>query len=985
MKTLPAVAHTVTTAKVEEEEEEAEEEGGGGGSPAATQPRKDAATDIRSSPVQVPPSKAAQLSIHAIRESPVPMRSSSPSPPATAAFGSRPSSPLGPLARDPSAGHAEAKKIRGDSFQSRCVYNYEDRYRFSRILSSTTLVFDSHFESGNLLRASRILYNDARDNNVRLQEYDLELHHDLHSMGHNQWFYFSVSNTMKGCKVKFNITNFGKPDSLYNHGLKPLLFSQRAATDGVGWRRTGTEIMYYCNRSSAPAQKDRPSGSKMYYTATFTHIFEHGQDVCFFAMCYPYTYSDLRHYLYNLQLDPKRCKNFRREVLCETLAGNHCDMLTITSMPCKSPVALSKRLGVVLTARVHPGESNSSFIMHGIIDYLTSDTPEAEALRKKFVFKVVPMLNPDGVINGNYRTSLAGVDLNRRWDKPDADLHPTIDAVKKMVRRFQSCRQIILQTDIHGHSRKEGLFVYGCVPDRTWFRYIAEKEEARAAKIREEEEKRREGVDAMKKEKKVLAFGAIHKVEAGSTPSEEKKDGSVANLVAPPVNPIVTEPHGMQARLDEKLRARMFPRIFHSNCDAFRFDKCSFKLQKSKATTMRIVMYEEFGIVCSYTLEASFSGVDGRHFSMDELKEMGRDFCVSMTGFAEYLEIENQSLSNLTHRTRMAAQTSNADFPEESTQNLDDSIDAFDESSVAEQSQSQMRPSEHLLNDQYGFPVGDVDEEDTAVELPPGSPLNKPLNDLLMEEMRILKKGDLVADDGGYESAGSDSDPSGDNLTENELKEKLAGNKKKKKKKGVGRNKKKSADKVRSRSATEPSNGNKKDKPPLLTLPTRPKGSSRGGVRRQVSLQSKTPRAGKAVEDGTMGVEEKGFSSRYRARAQSASAIDRRFRGDAIISKGSHFPDSFGKSSCNDSNSTDKNVQHHGPTDDPRFVMEGDVHIKRRTGLGQRQRGSSFRERRSFDNASGAQVGIAMRKEAEKVRNDVQKNLDLKIGSLGGK
>ena len=55
------------------------------------------------------------------------------------------------------------------------------------------------------------------------------------------------------------------------------------------------------------------------------------------------------------------------------------------------------------------------------------------------------------VINGNYRTSLAGVDLNRRWDKPDPILHPTIHAVKEMVRKFQKTREVVLQTDIHGH------------------------------------------------------------------------------------------------------------------------------------------------------------------------------------------------------------------------------------------------------------------------------------------------------------------------------------------------------------------------------------------------------------------------------------------------------------------------------------------------------------------------------------------------------
>ena len=55
-----------------------------------------------------------------------------------------------------------------------------------------------------------------------------------------------------------------------------------------------------------------------------------------------------------------------------------------------------------------------SYKMKGIIDFLLSNDKYAVKLRRNFVFKIIPMLNPDGVINGNYRCSLAGCDLNRR-------------------------------------------------------------------------------------------------------------------------------------------------------------------------------------------------------------------------------------------------------------------------------------------------------------------------------------------------------------------------------------------------------------------------------------------------------------------------------------------------------------------------------------------------------------------------------------------
>lgn len=75
------------------------------------------------------------------------------------------------------------------------------------------------------------------------------------------------------------------------------------------------------------------------------------------------------------------------------------------------------------------------------------------------------MTNPDGVIAGNYRTSLSGNDLNRQFLTPNPKLHPTVDHIKKLCRDInQQARQsepIAAFIDIHGHSRKKSVFMYG--------------------------------------------------------------------------------------------------------------------------------------------------------------------------------------------------------------------------------------------------------------------------------------------------------------------------------------------------------------------------------------------------------------------------------------------------------------------------------------------------------------------------------------------
>lgn len=364
------------------------------------------------------------------------------------------------------------------------------------------LQFDSAFESGNLDRVVM----------VSPTEYDLYMRPDTNARGHHQWFYFRVTSRSNLGAVRFNILNFTKRRSLYENGMRVCVCSlaekqsrlaaaKAGSSDSqldaelAGWKRAGYDITYKPSKLNKiidrclQSESQQPGGEAAaalprFFQMSFTYDFSlMVQDETYFAYSFPYTFTRLSRFLKELKADPEVMKHTKDcTPLCASLSGVDVPYLTVTSRvnepdfeeilesehsPENIPLLKTKKT-VVLTGRVHPGESNSSFMMEGFIKFLTSPTnPVAAELRKRLIFRIIPCTNPDGVIAGNYRVSMSGNDLNRRYQSPHPRLHPIVCAVKKLFRdlkldlQTQEENQVLAFIDMHGHSRKKNVFMYG--------------------------------------------------------------------------------------------------------------------------------------------------------------------------------------------------------------------------------------------------------------------------------------------------------------------------------------------------------------------------------------------------------------------------------------------------------------------------------------------------------------------------------------------
>ncbi len=319
-----------------------------------------------------------------------------------------------------------------------------------------TVVFDSRFDSGNMTK----VVSPAKD------VYEIFLSPDgapyLNKDLTGVWFHFSVQGVSAGSVLSFTIANMSDARVLFSYGYRPVY-----RCNGDDWKKLPQPAVF----SSSPEDICR---------LQFSHTFASPSDRVFFAFCYPFSYKDCQERvdaLFSKQLLNGKIY-MHREVLVESLGGREVELLTISSFDGIShlressipdlfprasarPFVFPGKPVIFLTARVHPGETPGSHMLNGVLDWVLSETPQGEELRRNFVFKVVPMLNPDGVARGYFRLDTKKQNLNRFYTAPSLAEQPTIFAVKRAVEQVSAAGNLRLYIDFHAHVAKRGCFVFG--------------------------------------------------------------------------------------------------------------------------------------------------------------------------------------------------------------------------------------------------------------------------------------------------------------------------------------------------------------------------------------------------------------------------------------------------------------------------------------------------------------------------------------------
>ncbi|XP_077567164.1 cytosolic carboxypeptidase-like protein 5 isoform X2 [Stigmatopora nigra] len=529
------------------------------------------------------------------------------------------------------------------------------------------IVFSSKFDSGNLARVEKVklthsLHNDTTPtggtaSNIPDYEFNVWTQPDCggseYENGNRSWFHFSVQGVAPGKLLKINVMNMNNQRKLYAQGMAPLV---RTFPGKNKWERI----------------RERPAIDILHnqFFLSFTH---HLLDVrgatTFFAFCFPFSYIECQEMLQSLDEShieaamngPASAPSaiyYRRELLCRSLDGNRVDLLTVTNcsgiredreprlphlfpdVETARPHRFENKKVFFLSSRVHPGETPSSFVFNGFLDFiLREDDPRAHVLRNMFVFKLIPMLNPDGVVRGHYRTDSRGVNLNRQYLDPCPELHPSIYAAKSLLQ-YHHLHNRVRQTKDQGsgpHAQTPSPDVPGPLTQPE----VADKHENPALTPLEVSlNQRNMAKDVIATEENGSTEIAVAAVPPPDGPPQTLQDPKVTlpqvkelDLESIPAKEggvaYYVDLHGHASKRgcfmygnnlpneSQQVENMLYPRLIAINSPHFDFLGCNFSEKnmyardkrdgQSKEGSGRVAIHKAIGILHSYTLECNYN------------------------------------------------------------------------------------------------------------------------------------------------------------------------------------------------------------------------------------------------------------------------------------------------------------------------------------------------------------------------------------------
>lgn len=136
-------------------------------------------------------------------------------------------------------------------------------------------------------------------------------------------------------------------------------------------------------------------------------------------------YTKTAHDLWTTKLAER--PSIARSTIGSSRDGHPIYMLDIQTQPS------TKKPYVILVGRQHPPEVTGALALAPFSETVLGDSPLAKRFRAAFNVMIIPMINPDGVTEGNWRFNKGGTDLNRDWGP---FTQPETQAVRKALDPF---------------------------------------------------------------------------------------------------------------------------------------------------------------------------------------------------------------------------------------------------------------------------------------------------------------------------------------------------------------------------------------------------------------------------------------------------------------------------------------------------------------------------------------------------------------------